>query len=228
MIRCICVDDEPKALDVIRIHVKQVPQLEVLDYFTDPILAIEFLMHHPIDLIFLDINMPELTGLNLLDKLAQRPLVVFTTAYSEYAVDSYDYQAVDYLLKPIVFNRFLRSVLRAEEQMKNQSKPNGYEDFIFLKDGYKQIKVQIESIDFVQSDGNYLDVHTDQETIITRMNFRDLSRKLPSSFIRIHNSYIVNLAKVERIEGSQICIKETKLSLGPNYRQAVLERLKIK
>lgn len=227
MITCICVDDEPKALDVIRIHARKVPQLQVLEYFTNPFLAKEYLMDHPIDFILLDINMPGLSGLQILDQLSYRPMVIFTTAYSEYAVDSYDYQAVDYLLKPIVFNRFNRALSRVEDQLRNKRQEQPLCDFLFLKDGYRQVKVQIGSILYVQSDGNYLDVHTEQDKIVTRMSFRDLCSRLPPTFIRIHNSYLINMEKIDSVEDNQVFINTAKLPVGPNYRKAVLERLGI-
>ncbi len=228
MITCILIDDEPSALDVLRIHSEKIPELRILKEFTDPFKARDFLKDNPVDLVFLDINMPGLSGLQLLDQLSVRPHVVFATAYSEYAVDSYEYEAADYLLKPIEFDRFAKAVQKVKKlMMANEDEKSGVlSKYLFLKDGYKQVKICIAEIYYIQSDGNYLNVFTTSGRVNTRMTLNQMIDQLPSaSFIRVHNSYVVNIEQIERIENNQIIISETVISIGPSYKEALQRRL---
>ncbi len=227
MITCIAVDDEPRALDVIEIHSAKMPELKMLGLFTDPFKARDFLKNNPVDLVFLDINMPGLNGLQLLDQLSFRPQVIFATAYSEYALDSYDYEAVDYLLKPIEFDRFAKAVFKVKRLIElvkgtglNQNK------FLFLKDGYKQVKVTPDNILYIQSDGNYLNVFTPEMKINTRMTLTQIIELLsPDKFIRIHNSYVINVENIQVIESNHVFINETKIAIGPQYKDRFMEFL---
>jgi len=228
MISCIIVDDEPSALDVLRIHSSKIESVKVLGEFSDPFKARDFLKNNPVDLVLLDINMPGLSGLQILDQLSNRPLVVFTTAYSEYAVDSYDYMAVDYLLKPIEFDKFSRAINRVQEALESKNQ-NGepHRDFLFLKDGYKQIKVFIQDIEHIQSDGNYLNVFSGSKRINTRMTLNQILELLPKlSFVRVHNSHVVNVEQIDRVENNQIIIGEAKIGIGPSYREVLHDILK--
>ncbi len=220
MIRSIAVDDEPSALDVIRIHAAQVPELDLLDCFTDPLMALEFLKNNRVDLIFLDINMPGLSGLDLLNRLKFKPRVVFTTAYSEYALDSYEFEAVDYLMKPIEFDRFYRSVQRYLKQSAgNGNGGTTYPEYIFVKDGYRQVKVVVDEITHIQSQGNYLDIFTGSGRTVTRMTLSQMQELLPANrFIRIHNSFVVNLSSIDRIENNQVLIGDAAIPVGAKYR----------
>lgn len=223
MITTLIIDDEPSAIDVLQIHAEKVPELKVLEKFYDPFKARDYLKNNPVDMIFLDINMPGLSGLQILDQLAVRPLVVFTTAYSKYAVDSYNYQAIDYLLKPIEFDRFYRAVNRVREALEAKKESNGNQrTSLYLKDGYAQIKVCVDDILYVKSDGNYLNVYTLKGRINTRMTLFQLLELLPSeTLMRVHNSYLVNVNQIERIENNQIVIGEVRISIGPTFRGAV-------
>lgn len=228
MITCIVVDDEPSALDVIAIHAAKIPELEVLGQYTDPYKARDFLKNNPVDLVFLDINMPGLSGLQLLDQLSVRPHVVFATAYSEYAVDSYEYEAADYLLKPIEFDRFAKAVQKVKKLMMTnvEEKTGVLSKYLFLKDGYKQVKICIAEIFYIQSDGNYLNVFTPSGRVNTRLTLNQMIDQLPSSsFIRVHNSYVVNIEQIERIENNQIIISDSSISIGPSYKEALQKKL---
>jgi len=226
MITCIIVDDEPSALDVIAIHAAKMPELEVLGLYADPFKARDFLKDNPVDLVFLDINMPGLSGLQLLDQLSVRPKVVFTTAYSEYALDSYDYEAVDYLLKPIEFDRFAKAVQKVKKLINAEGKDGVLSKYLFLKDGYKQVKTCIAEIYYIQSDGNYLNVITPSGRVNTRMTLNQMIDQLPAaSFIRVHNSYVVNIEQIDRIENNQIIISDNSISIGPSYKEALQRRL---
>jgi DNA-binding LytR/AlgR family response regulator len=227
MITCIAVDDEPRALDVIEIHSAKMPELKLMGLFSDPYKARDFLKNNPVDLVFLDINMPGLNGLQLLDQLSFRPHVIFATAYSEYALDSYDYEAVDYLLKPIEYDRFAKAVHKVKRLIELE-KGNGANQnkSLFLKDGYKQVKVLIEDILYIQCDGNYLNVFTLDTRVNTRMTLSQIiDLLLPDQFIRIHNSFIINIEKIQFIESNHLIINETKIAIGPQYKERFLEFL---
>lgn len=228
MITALIIDDEPSAIDVLEIHAAKVPELQVLAKFFDPLKALDFLKNNPVDMVFLDINMPGLSGLQILDQLSVRPQVVFTTAYSEYAVNSYDYKAVDYLLKPIEFDKFYRAVKRVAEVLSNGKSRNGEKAALFLKDGYAQVKVCTEDILYVKSDGNYLNVYTEKGKVNTRMTLKDLLEEVSDALIRIHNSIVINPEKIEKIESNHVQINGEVLTIGPNYRQELVGRLGLK
>ncbi len=228
MITALIIDDEPSAIDVLQIHAEKVSNLKVLQFFHDPYKARDYLKNNPVDMIFLDINMPGLSGLQLLDQLSYRPLVVFTTAYSEYAVDSYDYKAVDYLLKPIEFDKFCRALKRVEEALSGQQVDHlsKRKNYIFLKDSYKQVKVFVDDIQYIQSDGNYINVYTNSKKVNTRLTLNQVLELLPSdSFIRVHNSSVVNILQIERLENNQIIIGNTKIAIGPSFKDSLQFRL---
>ena len=192
--------------------------------FSDPFKARDFLKNNPVDVVFLDINMPGLSGLKLLDQLSVRPHVVFATAYSEYAVDSYEYEAADYLLKPIEFDRFAKAIQKVKKlMMLNEEEKSGIlSKYLFLKDGFKQVKTCISEILYIQSNGNYLHVYTPSGRVNTRMTLNQIIDHLPSaSFIRVHNSYVVNIEQIERIENNQIIISDSSIAIGPSYKEAL-------
>lgn len=222
MIISIAVDDEPKALDVISILSSKVPELALIRTFTNPENALAFLKDEFVDLIFLDINMPGLSGLQFVQRLQNKPHVVFTTAYSEYAIDSYDFEAVDYLLKPIEFDRFCKSVNKVKKlmQLNRLQQDNLMSQYFFVKDGYKQVKVCRDEILYIQSEGNYLRIVTGNDRIIARMTFQMILEKLPAhQFYRVHNSYVVNIKQIFKIEDNQIFIENEKIPIGIKYKE---------
>ena len=225
MIRCIAVDDEPKALDVISIHAAKAPEIDLIATFTNPEQALTFLKENFVDLVFLDINMPGVSGLQFVERLQSKPYIVFTTAYSEYAIDSYDFEAIDYLLKPIEFDRFYRAIGKVKKQIQLNSiqQDSLLSKFIFIKDGYKQIKVCIDDILYIQSEGNYLNIVTDKEKVLARMNFQSLMEKLPRNFFfRVHNSFVVNFSHIQKIEDNHVFIQDTKIPIGIKYKDIIL------
>ncbi len=228
MIHSIAIDDEPFALDVISIHAAKVPELELMERFTDPLKALEYLKNNPVDLVFLDINMPGLSGMELIGRLKCPPKIIFTTAYSEYALDSYDYEAVDYLLKPIEFDRFHKSIQKYSKQAGGlqQVIPVNPATYIFIKDGYRQVKVIIAEISYIRSEGNYLSIFTGTQRTVTRMTLNEMSTLLPSSeFLRVHLSYLVNIAHIDKIENNHIYCGETAIPIGAKYKEEFYERL---
>ncbi len=217
MIKAIAIDDEPLALNVIRSHADKVPFLELTACFTDAFKAIEHLAKEPVSLLFLDIKMPDITGLELMESLQQKPMVIFTTAYAEHAVQSYELNAVDYLLKPFPFTRFLKACHKANDQWqaKQNYKPVATEN-IFIKSGYEQIKVYYTNLLYLESVGNYMSfVLADGRKILSRLTMNDAIALLPEAqFTRVHRSYIVNRSKVDRAERHQLHIGPYKVPVG--------------
>jgi DNA-binding LytR/AlgR family response regulator len=227
MIRCIAIDDEPFALDVLAIHAAKVPELDLAERFTDPFKALDYLKNNRIDLLFLDINMPGLSGMELVSRLKCPPRIIFTTAYSQYALDSYDYEAVDYLLKPIEFDRFQKSIQRYIRQITpaTGALPVAARH-IFIKDGYRQVKLLIENITHIQSAGNYLNIFSEGQRILTRMTLIQICGLLPaSSFVRVHNSYLVNISHIEKIENNHVYCCNAAIPMGAKYREEFLRKI---
>jgi two-component system LytT family response regulator len=228
MIRSIAIDDEPFALDVISIHAAKVPELDLLERFTDPFKALDYLKNNLVDLVFLDINMPGLSGMELVGKLKCPPKIIFTTAYSQYALDSYDYEAVDYLLKPIEFDRFYKSIQRYLKQVNPLPAQNfpAPAKHIFVKDGYKQVKLLIEEISHIQSEGNYLSLFTGSQRTLTRMTLTQISGLLPDKlFLRVHNSYLVNIGHIDKIENNQVYCNSAAIPIGAKYKEDFLRKI---
>ncbi len=225
MITAIAIDDEPSAIEVIKHHVSKLQNIELVADFHNPIEAIDYLKNNPVDLIFLDINMPQMSGLELLQSLQIIPAIIFTTAYGEFAVDSYKYNAVDYLLKPFEFDRFQVAIQKAEKQIASL-KSN--QKFFFIKDGFKNIKISFENILFVKSSGNYLDIFTNEKTFSPRMTFNDLLQKIPvNQFIRVHQSYLINIEVIEKIENNHIYIESHQIPISLRYKEGFFKRLNL-
>lgn len=222
MITAVAIDDEPSAIEIIQHHVARLKQIELIAHFHHAKKAIEYLKRNPVDLIFLDINMPEISGLELLSHLQVKPEVIFTTAYSEFALESYAHNAVDYLLKPFEFDRFQLAVNKAQQKI--SSKQSAY-SFFFIKDGFKNLKISLDSILFVQSAGNYLDIHTTSKMYSPRMTFAELIQKLPAShFMRVHQSYLIHINAVDKIESNHIYIGDHKIPISSRYKEDVFRR----
>lgn len=230
MILCIAVDDEPKALDVLSIHASKAPEVTLIKTFTNPEDALAFLKDNFVDLIFLDINMPGISGLQFVEQLQSKPYIIFTTAYSQYAIESYNFEAVDYLLKPIEFDRFYKSINKVKKliQLNSLQQDSMLSKFIFVKDGYKQIKISIEDILYIQSEGNYLNIVTTQGKTLARMTFQGLMEKLPVNlFFRTHLSYVVNLSHIQKIEDNHIFIQDAKIPMGIKYKEKLITFLNL-
>ena len=223
MIRAIAIDDEPKALSIIRNHASKTTVLELVKTFNNPIEALNFLNTNTIDLIFLDINMPKLSGFDLLGKLDRKPLVIVTSAYAEYGVKSYAFDTIDYLLKPFELEQFTRAIDKA---VRHLTQTNGHKS-IMLRDGYDQVLVQTAEIIYVKSDGNYLDVFLETEKLSPRMTFRDLLNLLPEAhFMRVHNSYVVNLTQVEKLQTNMLTLGNHTIPVSNSYKSLLEKKLK--
>jgi two-component system, LytTR family, response regulator len=227
IIKCIAVDDEPLALDIIKDYISQVPFLKLVGTFNDGISVLEFLASNHADLIFLDIEMGGLTGTQLLKTLQTKPKVIMTTAYRKYAVDAFDLDVTDYLLKPFSFERFLKAVEKAcnsviDIQRNTQKEVN--KDYFFVKSGYKMLKVNFKDILFIEGLSEYIIIKTTASNIITLQSFKNIEKILPESdFIRIHKSYLVAINKIDSIEGQSLVIAKKELPIGNKYRKKFFE-----
>ncbi len=234
--RCLAVDDEPKALNIIRHYVEKVPGLELLGEFRSGVDALRFLNTESVDLIFLDINMPDLTGMELLQIVTLPPLVIFTTAYSEYAVQSYDWDAVGYLLKPIEFAKFLKAVHKAQALLLRKSSPLlplatasllPSTSYLLIKSGGQTHQLKITDILYLEASGNHVLVVTTERKIVTLISLSEIAKSLPPQvFYRIHKSFIVSLPHVEIIESYQVKMKGRAIPIGKTYREDFLENFK--
>ena len=232
--KVIIVDDEPLAQDVLETYVERMPDLDLVAKCNNAFEANQALKDHDVDLMFLDIQMPQLTGMDFLRTLPDPPLVVFTTAYSEYAIEGFELDALDYLLKPISFDRFAKAVNRAKEQLDLQTTgstsadavaevDSAEEDFIFVKADKKLIKVNYADVLYIEGLKDYVIIRLENSRIITLQTMKSLENKLPEKFFkRIHRSYIINISKVEAVMGNMIEITEKgakkHLPIGKNYR----------
>jgi two-component system, LytTR family, response regulator len=224
---CVIVDDEPLARNLLTEYVRKIPYLQLVEVCASPLAAMDALRRQPVDLLFLDIQMPEITGLTLLKVLQQKPLVVLTTAYSEYALESYDLDVVDYLLKPISFDRFLRAVEKARQRQETSQPapteppaPQAPQPYIFVKDGTKLVKVRLSDILYVEGLKDYVAIHTRQQKIVTLQRLKNLETLLPEHFfIRIHHSYIVSLEGIDTIHRDKVQVGKVFLPISETYRK---------
>lgn len=232
-IRALIIDDEPLAHEVIKEYAKKLPGLQIAGSCNDAICAHSFLQENEIDLLFLDINMPKLSGISFLKNLKNPPVVIFTTAYSEYALEGFELNAIDYLKKPFSFDRFSKAWFRAEEllrlKMGNSGKEvkEGDDDFLFIKSDKKTVKVKFTNILFIEGLGDYIKIHLNGKKLVTNLSMKKIFGLLPENhFYRIHKSYIISLDKVESIEGNMAIVNNIKLPIGNSYRQEFMQFIK--
>jgi len=226
--KCLILDDEPLAVDILRNYIGMVPGLECVGAFRKPLKALEFLQKNEVDLVFLDIQMPDLSGLQFLKSLPDPPLVVFTTAYSQYAAESYDYDAVDYLLKPIEFDRFLKAVHKARALAAAPTKKTAAPGkSVLIKSGTKFYRTRWGDIRYVKGAGNYVAFVTKNREILSLMTMQNAADLLPGTiFVRIHKSYIVNIQHLDVVEEEQVRIGEDRIPIGDAYRDGFLRAIR--
>lgn len=229
-LRCIIIDDEPLALDLLEDDISKIPFLTLTHKFQSPFDAMPLLKSGQVDLIFLDIQMPDITGLEFLKSLETKPLVIFTTAYDQYALDGYKLDVIDYLLKPIPFDRLLKAAGKAQDYFMARnpahkgSRPNEeevYPDYIFVKSGYDIIKINISDILLIEGLKDYVKIFVPPHPILTLMNLKAIVEKLPpNKFVRVHRSYIVALEKIKAIRKNKIIIDDKEIPIGEYYKEA--------
>ncbi len=244
MMKCLIIDDEPLAIEVIESYLNKVTGITIVDKCTNPLSAITILNKYEVDLVFLDIEMPNITGIDLVKSLENLPQFIFTTAYPEYALDGFELNATDYLVKPIPFHRFLKAISRAKERFDlnrldpihhSNSSPGSAKknienerDFIFVKSEYENIKINIQDIKYIEGLKDYLKIYvsTTHKPILTLANFKEILNKLPASyFIRVHRSFIVNVNYIKLLQKTRIVIDTSRIPIGETYKKSVLNRL---
>ncbi len=239
MLTCIIIDDEEHACQLLKSYVEKLPSLQLKAMFNNAIQALDYLQQETVDLIFLDIQMPELTGMQVLPIINSRQKVIITTAYTEYALQGYEHDVVDYLLKPIAFERFYKAVHKALDIPNHTVLPKlaetekEQEKLIMVKTNTKgnYTKIDVDDIYFVEGLKNYISIYTTQDRIVTLLNVKDLEQQLPvSKFVRIHKSYIVNIFKIQTIEGNQIILgdmekNQKKVPIGVTYKETFFQKM---
>jgi len=226
------VDDESPAIEVLRSYIGMVPQLQVAGVCYHGVEAFHFLQQHPVDLMFLDIQMPKLSGTELIRALASQPKIIFTTAHREFAWDGFELNAVDFLLKPIPFNRFLKAIQKALPQEASlpvhdkEEKPYSNNRFLYFRVDRKQVKVMVDDIEFAESLKDYLKISFRGHTLITKQTISSLQEMLPATdFARVHRSFIVSLKKVTSFDSHQVFVGNHAIPLGSMYRAEVMKLL---
>jgi DNA-binding LytR/AlgR family response regulator len=220
-LKCVAIDDEPLALELIKQYIEKLPTLKLVRSFTDAVSGAEYLRNNNIDLLFIDINMPDITGIDLVRSLQQKPLTIFTTAYKKFAFEGFELEAIDYLLKPIDFERFKKAVNRAIEfHQYKQNTPKEKEDSLFVRSEYRMVKIPLNDIDYIESLEDYIKIHVGgQRPVMSLMTLKNVLEKLPADhFKRIHRSYIVPVNKVRSILNRKVQLSNNvELPVSNNY-----------
>lgn len=231
-VKCLLVDDEPLAIKLLENHIAKIASFEVVATCNNAMKALEILNTHDIDLLFLDIKMPTITGIDFLKSLRHPPKTIFTTAYREYALESYDLDVADYLLKPITFDRFFRAVERFYRDIKPTqiavaSSPKEAETLIQIKSGTKYHKVAVSNITYIESLKDYVKIHTISKSIVSKQKISDLEAELAKhAFLRVHRSYLINSKKVTAFTPHDIELNNVEVPIGASYKEYVLAILK--
>lgn len=229
-IKCIVIDDEPMACKGMQEHIGQVDFLELEGIFEDALQANTFLNDRLIDLIFLDIEMPRLSGIDFIRSLKNVPSIIFTTAYPEYALEGYELNVADYLVKPIAFPRFLKAVNKVKDQLSSRlaGKPVNNEDtnYFFVKENGKYTKIFYEEMLYAEALQNYVAIHLSGRKLLTYMPLSSLESKLPAAlFMKVHKSYIVSLQKINTIEGNSVLIQSARIPVSRNIKETLMQKL---
>jgi DNA-binding LytR/AlgR family response regulator len=230
MINCIVIDDEPLARKGLKEYINDVDFLNLIGEFDNPLKATELLGKEEVQLLFLDIQMPKITGLDFFKTLQQPPPVIFTTAYPQFALDGFEVNALDYLVKPVSFERFLKAALKAKEyyevREKNTIEAATSSDYFFVKADNKLIRILFDDVLYAEALQNYVTIHTKDRKYITYLTFKSVEDYLPADkFIKVHKSYIVAVAKIDSIEGSDIRIGQQHIPISRNLKDEVMDKL---
>jgi len=230
MLKAIAIDDEPVALEVIRSLTEKVTAVEMVGYFTSSFEAMTFLQTNKIDLIFLDIKMPDISGIEFLKAISNPPMIIFTTAYSEHAVESFELDALDYLLKPFSLARFLKACNKAYELYELKRKKGmqtAQQSSFFIRSGYEQVRVELKDILYAESSGNYIQFVLKDKKIASRLTMTEAEALLPATdFMRIHRSYIAAIKHIQKMDRRTVYIHQTELPIGAAYAAAIENKMK--
>ncbi|MBN8782207.1 MAG: DNA-binding response regulator [Sphingobacteriales bacterium SCN 48-20] len=226
MIRCLVVDDEPLAQNLLKNYIGKIASLELAGATSDVFAALDMAQQQKVDLIFLDVQMPELTGIQFMKILAGKCKVILTTAYEEYALQAFDLDVVDYLLKPFSFERFAAAVQKARERLQPLLRESNTAEHLFIKTEYKIVRVAVKDIRYMESMRDYVSVYTENERILTLQSLRAFEEQLRhTSLMRVHKSYIVNLDRIDKVERRRIVIGDKYIPIGETYQDEVKKRL---
>jgi DNA-binding LytR/AlgR family response regulator len=221
MISCIVIDDEPLAIELLKKYIAKIYFLELKGAFTDPFEAKKLLESTPVDMLFLDIQMPDINGIEFSKIITKEIAVIFTSAFSEYAVEGFNVDAIDYLLKPIEYDRFLKSVYKAKEYIDYINNQEIQEGYIFVKSDYQMVKINLKDILYIEGLDDYIKIHLPQKPVLTLMTLKTISQKLPPrEFMRVHRSYIVPVSKIENVSKSKIKIAGREIPIGVSYSES--------
>lgn len=241
--KCIIIDDEPLAIDVLVDYCQKMDFITLEGTFTNPLEAISMIKEKKIDLIFCDIEMPQINGIDFITSLDNTPLFIFTTAYSQYAVEGFNLNAIDYLVKPIPYNRFIKAISRAKEVLAYRKAPNNVKTnvcpsygepsaaspgYIFVKAEYESVKINLDDIEYIQGLKDYLKIHIagTNKAILTLMSFKEILSKLPpNQFLRVHKSFVVNIACIKTVQRNRIVINDVRIPIGESYRASFFPML---
>jgi DNA-binding LytR/AlgR family response regulator len=225
MMKCLAVDDEPLALDLLEDNIRKIPSLKLLQKCSNAFEANEFIQREPVDLLLLDIQMPGLSGIQFLQGLSKKPMVIFITAYEKYALDGYNLDVVDYLLKPVPFERFLKAVNKAQDKFSSRAvMPTTTDDFLFVNSEYNLVRIDFNDIAYIEGLRDYVKIFllSAQRPIITRLSMKALEEKLPShSFVRVHKSFIVSLNKITSIRKARISILKAQVPISEHFKDNI-------
>jgi DNA-binding LytR/AlgR family response regulator len=230
MIRCIVIDDEPYARDLLKEFISKVPHFHLAGVFSSALQALAELSKNPVDVLFLDIQMPDISGIDFLKSLDKKPSVIFTTAFAEYAIEGFELDVVDYLLKPFDFQRFLKAANKITQRIERPAEHEltmlpREETFIFVKDGTKLVKIELKSILFIKGTREYVTIHMADKKIMSLQSMKNLESELPVDFIRVHNSYIINLRAIESITKTEVRIGGAEIPIGVTYKKNFQEHI---
>ncbi|QSB26714.1 LytTR family DNA-binding domain-containing protein [Flavobacterium sp. CLA17] len=237
--KCVIIDDEPLAVELLEDFVRKIDSLELVSTFNNAIDAVSFINQNNVDLIFLDIQMPHFSGIEFLNTIEKKPLIIFTTAYSDYAVEGFNLGAVDYLVKPIPFHRFLKSVVRAQQILnpaaalqnitETTTTPESEQDFMFVRAEYENVKMNFSEILFIEGLKDYVKIYTtDNKFTLTLISLIKLENLLSSKgFSRIHRSYIINIKHVKSIQKNKVLISDKRIPISESYKTAFFEKINL-
>jgi len=226
VLKCVAIDDEPLALELVKTYAKCIPALDLTKTFEDAISGIEYLNEQPADLLILDINMPDITGIDLAKTLTYKPMLIFTTAYRQFAYEGFQLEAIDYLLKPIQFEEFSKAVQKAITYKAFRTQPLNSKDdaAIYVHSEYRLVKIQIQEIEYIESMEDYVKIHTGTEKpVLSLITLKKMQEMLPTEqFVRIHRSYIINKAKIRSIRHKKVQMETVLLPIGDSYAAHLL------
>jgi DNA-binding LytR/AlgR family response regulator len=230
MLSCIAIDDEPLALEVIKKYIAKIYFLDLKGAFTDPVEAKKMIENSQIDILFLDIQMPDLNGIELSKMIGSKnSAVIFTTAFSEYAVEGFNVDAIDYLLKPIEYDRFLKSVYKAKEYIDYLNNLELQDGYIFVKSDYQMVKINLKDILYIEGLDDYIKIYLPHRSVLTLMTLKTITQKLPGKeFLRVHRSYIVPISKIENVSKSKVRVADREIPIGVSYSESFFSAMENK